>query len=151
MFIVEDDLTGEAIAALLREHFQNMHAITPVGSAHVLDLDSLRAPDFTFWSAWEDDSLLGCGALKALDASSGEVKSMRTVEAHKRRGVASSILSHIISVARQKGYQHLYLETGSFPAFQAARTFYEKHGFEYGVPFGSYQEDPNSVFMTKCL
>ncbi len=151
MLIVEDDLTGRAIAALLKEHFENMHAITPVGSAHVLELDSLRAPDITFWSAWESNNLLGCGALKALDASSGEIKSMRTVKAHKRKGVASNILNHMISVARQRGYKRLYLETGSFPAFYAARTFYEKHGFEYRTPFGSYKDDPNSVFMTKRL
>lgn len=151
MIITEDDLTGQAIIALLTEHFDDMHAITPLGSSHVLDSESLRSPDITFWSAWEGNTLLGCGALKALDASSGEIKSMRTVEAHKRNGVASSILDHIVTIAKQRDYTFLNLETGSFPAFRPARTFYEKHGFEYRAPFADYRDDPNSVFMTRHL
>ena len=151
MFITEDDLTGEAVTALLQEHFRDMHAITPPGSAHVLDIASLRSPNITFWSMWNDGDLLGCGALKELDATTGELKSMRTVAAHKRKGVASSILRHIISVAQQREYTYLHLETGSFPAFQPARNFYEKHGFTYRSPFADYKDDPNSVFMTKCL
>ncbi|MEO1621353.1 MAG: GNAT family N-acetyltransferase, partial [Cyanobacteria bacterium J06632_3] len=99
MRITEDDLTGNAITALLAEHFNDMHAITPPGSAHVLDIASLRLPNITFWSAWKDACLLGCGALKALDATTGEIKSMRTVAAHKRKGVASAILRHIIEIA----------------------------------------------------
>ena len=149
--ITEDDLTGNAITALLAEHFNDMHAITPPGSAHVLDIASLRLPNFTFWSAWEDDCLLGCGALKALDATTGEIKSMRTVEAHKRKVVASAILLHIIEIAKLRGYDCLDLVTGSFPAFQPARAFYEKHGFVYRKPFADYQDDPNSVFMMKRL
>ncbi|MGC1305890.1 MAG: GNAT family N-acetyltransferase [Phormidesmis sp.] len=151
MLITEDDLTGEAIVALLQEHFDDMHAITPPGSVHVLGVESLRSPSITFWSAWQDSNLLGCGALKALNASCGEIKSMRTVEAYKRQGVASSILAHIVAIARQRGYQHLHLETGSLPAFQPARAFYEKHGFDYRTPFADYTADPNSVFMTKHL
>lgn len=149
--IIEDDLTGQEIAVLLRKHFANMHEITPLGSTHVLDIESLRSPTITFWSAWEGDRLMGCGALKALDSASGEVKSMRTVNVYKRRGVASQILSHMTEVAKQRGYRQLYLETGSFPAFKAARAFYEKHGFEYTAPFDSYEEDPNSVFMFKTI
>ena len=151
MFIRQDDLTGEAIIVLLREHFDHMQSITPLGSAHVLDIESLRASDITFWSAWQESVLLGCGALKELDTISGEIKSMRTVEAHKRKGVASNILDRIVAVARQRDYTYLNLETGSFPAFKPARTFYEKHGFEYRTPFGNYTNDPNSVFMMKRL
>ena len=151
LLVVEDDLTGAAIKALLQDHFANMHAITPPGSAHVLDIERLRSPDITFWSAWEGDRLMGCGALKALDAKRGEVKSMRTVETYRRSGVGSTIVNHMIGVAKQRGYAQLYLETGSFPAFQAARSFYEKHGFEYTTPFDQYKEDPNSVFMSKRL
>jgi len=151
LHIIEDNLTGDAVIALLQEHFREMHAITPPGSAHVLDIASLRSADITFWSAWSDDTLLGCGALKELDTSTGEIKSMRTVEAYKRKGVASAILRHIVSIAQHREYTYLNLETGSFPAFEPARKFYEKHGFEYRTPFADYKDDPNSVFMAKCL
>ena len=151
MQIREDDLTGRAVIELLREHLDLMHDITPPGSAHALDLDGLRAPDVTFWSAWEDGELVGCGAMKELDRKTGEVKSMRTARAHLRRGVGSRILEHIIDEARRRGYTTLNLETGAFPEFAPARTLYERYGFEYRGPFADYTDDPNSVFMTKRL
>lgn len=151
MHIREDDLTGQEIANLLREHLDNMHAISPPESVHALDLEALRSPNITFWTAWEDGELLGCGALKELDASSGEVKSMRTANAHRRKGVAAKILEHMIEVAKQRGYDRLYLETGSFPEFVPARTLYTNYGFEYRGPFADYVDDPNSVFMVKQL
>jgi putative acetyltransferase len=151
MEIREDDLTGQQIIALLREHLENMHEITPPGSVHALDLERLRSPNITFWAAWDDDDLLGCGALKELDSTSGEIKSMRTPAAHRRRGIASKILEHIIEVARQRSYTHLYLETGAFPAFAPARALYQRYGFEYRGPFGDYADDPNSTFMVKTL
>jgi putative acetyltransferase len=149
MQIREDDLSGTKIASLLREHLDRMHEITPPGSVHALDLDALRSPEITFWSAWEEDGLLGCGALKRLDATSGEIKSMRTVEAHRGRGVASKILEHIIGEAKRRSYATLYLETGSMPEFAPARALYESYGFAYRGPFGEYDDDPNSVFMTR--
>lgn len=149
--IREDDLTGEKIAALLREHLEHMHKITPPESVHALDLESLRSPQITFWTAWQGDELLGCGALKELDANCGEIKSMRTAEAHRRQGVASKMLEHMIKIAEQRGYDRLYLETGAFPEFAPARSLYTRYGFEYQGPFGDYTEDPNSVFMTKKL
>lgn len=149
--IREDDLTGKKIAELLREHLENMHEITPPQSIHALDLEALRSPDITFWTAWEGDELLGCGALKELDSKSGEVKSMRTVKAHRRRGIASKILEHIIKEAQQRAYDCLNLETGAFPEFAPARALYARYGFEYRDPFADYLDDPNSVFMTKKL
>ncbi|HSM84016.1 MAG TPA: GNAT family N-acetyltransferase [Nodosilinea sp.] len=151
MNIREDDLTGPQIIALLREHLENMHAITPPGSVHALDVERLRADNITFWTAWAGDDLLGCGALKELDPTSGEIKSMRTPALHRRQGIASGILEHIINVARQRGYTHLYLETGAFPAFAPARALYARYGFEPCGPFGDYTNDPNSAFMTKTL
>lgn len=151
MKIREDDLTGQKITDLLREHLENMHEITPPESIHALDLEALRSPDITFFSAWEDDELLGCGALKELDPRSGEVKSMRTAKAHRRRGVASNILEHIIKEAERRGYDCLNLETGAFPEFAPARALYRQYGFEYRGPFAEYIDDPNSVFMTKKL
>jgi putative acetyltransferase len=149
--IREDDLTGKQIALLLQEHLENMYEITPPESVHALDLESLKTPDITFWTAWEDDKLLGCGALKELDSSSGEIKSMRTATTHRRKGVASKMLEHIIKQAKRRGYNRLNLETGSFPEFAPARALYTRYGFEYREPFGDYIDDPNSVFMTKKL
>ncbi len=148
MEIQEDDLRGGAIAALLEEHLTDMHAITPPESVHAMDLEALRRdPAITFFSLWEMDALLGCGALKQLDALTGEIKSMRTAETHRRRGVAAKILEHLIAVSKQKGLATLYLETGAMPEFAAARSLYERRGFKYCPPFAEYAEDPNSVFM----
>lgn len=149
MEIREDDLTGKKIADLLWEHLENMHEITPPESIHALDLEALRLPDITFWTAWQDDELLGCGALKELNSTSGEVKSMRTAKAYLRRGVASKILEHIIKTAEQRAYDCLNLETGAFPAFAPARALYIRYGFEYQGPFAGYIDDPNSIFMIK--
>jgi len=151
MEIREDDLSGEGIAALLREHLDNMYEITPPGSVHALGLEALRSSDITFWAAWKGRELLGCGALKELDATSGEIKSMRTAAEHRRRGVGTRILQHIIGEATRRGYRDLKLETGALPPFAAARALYARHGFELCGPFGPYREDPNSVFMSKSL
>ena len=149
--ICVDDLTGPEVAALLREHLENMYAVTPAASVHALDLDRLRAPEITFWTAWRGRDLLGCGALKELDARCGEIKSMRTANAHRRRGVAAKMLEHISAEARRRGYESLYLETGAMDAFAPARALYARHGFERCGPFTGYGEDTNSFFMTKKL
>ena len=151
MNIREDDLSGPEIATLLQEHLANMHEITPPGSVHALDIEALQASHITFWSAWENNHLLGCGALKELDADSGEIKSMRTSEAHRRKGVASQILEYILEVAKERGYRRLYLETGAFSAFEPARSLYKCYGFQKTGPFADYTNDPNSFFMTKNL
>ncbi len=151
MRIVVDDLSGPRIAAFLDEHVQQMRSITPPESKHALDLDSLRRPEITFWSVLDGDALVGCGALKRLDESHAELKSMRTAPARQRSGVASLLLEHIIAEARRMGFTRLSLETGSAGFFHPARSLYEKFGFEYCEPFADYRPDPNSVFMTKIL
>lgn len=151
MRIEVDDLTRPEIHALLEEHLQSMHAISPPESVHALDLARLRSPDITFWSAWDGTWLAGCGALKRLDRTHGEVKSMRTTAAYRRTGVGRALLVHIIGVARARGYARLSLETGSMEAFHPARELYRSFGFAYCGPFGPYAEDPNSVFMTLQL
>lgn len=148
MKIEIDDLSRPQINALLNEHLQSMYALTPPESVHALNLEKLSKPEITFWSAWEGSLLLGCGALKELDRQHGEVKSMRTPNALRRRGAGRAILAHIIKVARSRGYQRLSLETGSMDAFKPARRLYESFGFTYCEPFGEYGQDPNSVFMT---
>ena len=151
MRIENDDLTRPAIHALLHEHLRNMHALSPPESVHALALEELRRPGITFWSAWDGDTLLGCGALKELDATHGEIKSMRTPAALRRRGAGRAILEHIIAVARARGYRRLSLETGSLAAFAPAQRLYASYGFVSCGPFGDYVEDGHSVFMTLHL
>lgn len=148
MHIRLDDLRGPEILALLQEHLRHMHEVSPPESVHALDVDALRHPSVSFWTAWSGPDLLGCGALKELDPTHGEVKSMRVADAHRRKGVAQAILGRILMEARARGYLRLSLETGSQPDFLAARRLYESHGFTCCGPFSGYVEDPNSVFMT---
>lgn len=151
MEIKIDDLESPAIHELLRQHLTNMAEISPPESVHALDLTALKKPDITFWSAWEDKDLLGCGALKELDAGHGEVKSMRTVTAHLRKGVARRLLETILDEAGKRGYTRVSLETGSMAEFEPARRLYASFGFEFCKPFGDYVDDPNSVFMTRSI
>ena len=151
MHIKVDDLSGAAIQELLREHLRSMHQHSPPESVHALDLDLLRRPEITFWTAWEGDQLLGCGALKELDSRHAEIKSMRTSTAHLRMGVAKRILSHIIEVAGHRCYTRLSLETGSHAPFEPARNLYASFGFAYCEPFANYVEDTYSAFMTRAI
>ncbi|MGS0744132.1 GNAT family N-acetyltransferase [Glaciimonas sp. GG7] len=146
-----DDLSRPAIHALLNEHLQSMYALSPPECVYALDLDRLRKPDVTFWSAWEGSLLIGCGALEELDSKHGEVKSMRTPNALRRKGAGRAILAQIIETAKCRLYDRLSLETGTAEEFKPAQKLYESVGFTYCGPFGEYVEDPNSVFMTMCL
>jgi putative acetyltransferase len=146
-----DDLQGAQIIALLQEHFAAMRRVSPLESCHVLDLAGLRQPGVTFWTIWDGDRLAGCGALKELTPGHGEIKSMRTVSSHQRRGVASRLMRHMIEEAKRRSYRRLSLETGAMAYFDPARALYASFGFAPCSPFGSYVEDPNSVFMAKDL
>lgn len=146
-----DDLQGPEIRALLEEHLAQMHAESPPESVHALDLDQLRRPEITFWTAWDEGQLVGCGALKRLDATHGEIKSMRTPAALRRRGAARALLFHIIEAARAQGLQRLSLETGTQASFQPARSLYASFGFEETGPFADYALDPYSCFMSREL
>lgn len=149
--IETDDLSRPAVHALLNEHLQHMYELSPPESVHALDLDRLRRPEITFWSAWEGPLLLGCGALKELDSKHGEIKSMRTPKALRGRGAARAILAHIIEVAQSRSYERLSLETGTAEAFKPAQKLYESFGFTVCGPFADYPEDPYSLFMTLRL
>jgi putative acetyltransferase len=146
-----DDLSGPEVHGLLREHLRDMHLHSPAESVHALDLEGLRRPEITFWTVWEGGELLGCGALKELDPGHAEIKSMRTAEAHLRKGVAARLLTYILEEAARRGYTRLSLETGSAEAFEPARRLYARFGFGYCGPFDGYVEDPHSVFMTREL
>ncbi len=151
MEIRVDDLTGPEIIDLLREHLHSMTLHSPPESIHALDLPALRQPEITFWTVWQDNELMGCGALKELDPEHGEIKSMRTATSHLRQGVASRLMQHILDEAKRRSYRRLSLETGSMEAFAAARELYSRFGFRYCGPFADYVLDPNSVFMTREL
>ena len=147
MRIVEDDLTGPEIAALLGEHGRRMAATSPPESNHTLEIDALRSPRITLWTAWEGPELLGCCGLKALDETSGEIKSMRTADAHLGKGVAMRFLRYIVRVSRDRGYERLYLETGTTPDFEPAHALYTKFGFVECGPFADYVVDDFSRYM----
>jgi putative acetyltransferase len=146
-----DDLKGEQIAELLREHLRGMYASSPPESVHALPIEALRKPDVTFWSVWEGPDLLGCGAMKELDRTHGEIKSMRTSARHLRKGVAAALLEHILAEAKRRSYRRVSLETGSTAPFLPALRLYERFGFRRCGPFSDYVLDPFSVYMTMEL
>jgi putative acetyltransferase len=151
MEIRADDLTTEEIAQLVQEHLNSVALHSPPESVHALGLEALRRPEITFWSVWQESALMGCGALKELDTLHGEIKSMRTASAHLRKGVATTLLRHILEEARRRSYRRLSLETGSMDAFAPARSLYARFGFRQCAPFADYVEDAYSVFMTREL
>lgn len=149
--IEADDLTRPEVHRLLEEHLADMRATSPPESVHALDLDALRSPGISFWSAWADGTAVGCVALKELDPAHGEIKSMRTSARHRGRGLGTLLLTHVLSEARSRRYTRLSLETGSQEFFAPARRLYIRHGFAETEPFGDYVADPHSVFLTRAL
>jgi putative acetyltransferase len=146
-----DDLNRAEVRRLVAEHLTDMYATSPAESVHALDLEALRKPDVTFWTAWSDGELLACGALKELNPREAEVKTMRTAAAARGRGVGARMLTHLLDEAKARGYERVSLETGSQPYFAAARRLYARHGFVECGPFVGYVEDPHSVFMTRAV
>ena len=146
-----DNLSRPEVQALLQEHLDNMHELSPPEQVFALDLSKLRSRDITFWTVWDDGILMGCGALKELSPVHGEIKSMRTPAKLRGRGAGKAVLAHIVETAKQRNYQLLSLETGSHPAFGAAHSLYRTAGFGYSGPFADYLENPHSVFMALRL
>lgn len=139
------------VREMLQAHVAALRAISPTESCHVLDIESLQRPEISFFTAWREGALAGCGAIKAIDHDHAEVKSMRTADAHQRQGVGAAMLSHLINVAEQRGYKRVSLETGAADYFAPARRLYASFGFEECGPFDGYSADENSVFMTKSI
>ncbi|MDO7866810.1 GNAT family N-acetyltransferase [Nocardioides jiangxiensis] len=146
-----DDLSGGEVQALLAEHLADMYATSPADSVHALDLEALRAPDITFYSAWDDGTLLGCGALRDLGDGHLEIKSMRAVREHRGRGTGAAMLLHLLAEAARRGAARVSLETGVEDYFAPARRLYARHGFVECPPFADYVPDPHSVFMTRAV
>ena len=151
MEITEDDATGEAIQALLRRHAEGMLANSPKDACHFLDVSEFQREDVTLWTIWDGDALAGCGALREIDATHGELKSMRTADEHLGKGVGRRMLAHITDTAKARGYERVSLETGSTEAFAAAIHLYESVSFEACGPFAGYEENPFSRFFTLTL
>ena len=146
-----DDLSSHASQQLVSEHLAGMHGHSPPGHVNALAVDGLRAPGVTFWTAWQGDDLCGCAALKALSATCGELKSMRTRPAFLRQGVGQALLSEIVATARARGYTRLYLETGTGAPFEPAHALYRQNGFHWCDAFGDYEATAFNVFMVKAL
>jgi len=151
LVILEDDLSGPDIAALLERHLDFCRSLSPPGSVHALDLDGLRRDTITFWAGWVDGRILGCIALKELDPCHGEIKSMHTLAEARGTGVGRALLEYLLREAKDRGYRRLSLETGSMEGFCPARELYAGSGFSPCPPFANYFEDPHSICMTREL
>jgi putative acetyltransferase len=151
MRIEIDDVSRPQVLALLEEHLRNMYELSPPDTVFAFDANKLRGPGIVFWTAWKDDVLLGCAALKELSPTQGEVKSMRTPAYLRGHGAGRALLDHLLQVARERGYRELFLETGRHPAFTPAHTLYRSVGFRECGPFGDYKENGHSVFMSLHL
>jgi putative acetyltransferase len=149
--IIEDDLQGEAVTELLAFHLAEMHALSPPCKVHAMPVERLRQSDVTFYSAWDGDTLAAVGALREIDASRGELKSMRAAPAYRGRGAGEAILRHLIAEAERRSYTWLGLETGRPAAYAPAQALYRKHGFVECEDFGDYIGDDFSVCMSRTL
>lgn len=149
--IVEDDLWEPEIVELLQLHLTEAHRVSPPGSVHAMSIERLREPDVTFWSVWDGDTLAACGALKELDSTHGEIKSMRAAPAYLGKGAGRAVLEHIIAEAEDRGYKRVSLETGRTEDFLPARRLYEAYGFEPCAPFADYVLDDFSMCMSRAL
>ena len=151
LLIAVDDLRGPEIAAVLQRHLDLMHEITPAGSVYALDLEKLRVPEITFWSARLDGQLVGCVALKEFGTPQnrqGEIKSLHTLKELRGKGVARALVEHLVAQAKQRGLITLWLETGRTPPFLPAQKLYESFGFKVCGPFGDYAFDAHSLYMS---
>jgi putative acetyltransferase len=147
MHIKTDPLIDPAVISLLEFHTRDMAAHSPEGTSYALDLDALKHPRVTVFTIWDGDKLTGCGALSDLGDGSGEIKSMRTAPEFAGRGVGRAMLAHLISVAKERGYHRLSLETGTTPLFYTAIAFYARAGFVLGERFSDYVPSRYNIFM----
>lgn len=151
MRIQVETVDALAVKKLLQEHHEDMLKHSPVESVHALDLSSFKAIDVTFYTLRVEGELAGCGALKKLDDKHVELKSMRTANAFLRKGIAAKLLTHLLTVAKNNGYENISLETGTADVFIPAQKLYQQFGFTVCQPFSDYQEDPHSMFFSKYL
>ena len=143
---LENNFDHPEVNNLLTKHFIELRSVSPEGSAHVLDIPGLKTPSIKFWSLWDNNQLIGCGALKFLDETHGEFKSIRVADKHRKKGMGEKIISHLITEAKKIGIKRLSIETGAGEFFSPARKLFKKFGFKACKPFAHYKEDPNSCY-----
>ena len=148
---IEGNFEHLKVNDLLVKHFKELKSVSPEGSAHVLDISGLKDPSIKFWSIWEENTLIGCGALKFLDENHGEFKSIRVIDDFRKKGYGFKIINHLIEEAKKLDVKKLSLETGSGDFFLPARKLFQKVGFEKCSPFTHYKEDANSCYMSLDL
>ena len=148
---IEGNFDNSEVNDLLKKHFIELRSVSPAGSTHVLDIDGLKDPSIKFWSLWEDNKLVGCGALKFLEKNHGEFKSIRVADEFKKRGAGERIINHLIEEAKKLKISKLSIETGAGDFFLPARNLFSKFGFKSCPPFAHYKDDPNSCYYTLDL
>tara|TARA_B100000902_G_scaffold246033_1_gene232900 strand:- start:113 stop:568 length:456 start_codon:yes stop_codon:yes gene_type:complete len=148
---IEGNFDNSEVNNLLKKHFIELRSVSPAGSTHVLDINGLKDPSIKFWSLWENNKLLGCGALKFLEKSHGEFKSIRVADEFKKKGIGERIINHLIDEAKKLKISKLSIETGAGDFFLPARNLFSKFGFKTCPPFAHYKEDPNSCYYTLDL
>ena len=148
---IEGNFNHSEVNQLLKKHFTELRAASPQGSAHVLDISGLKVPSIKFWSLWEKEHLMGCGALKFLDKVHGEFKSIRVHDNFRRKGNGIVVINHLIDRAKKLKIKRLSIETGAGTFFSPARKLFDNCGFEPCPPFAHYKEDENSLYLTKLI
>ncbi len=145
---IENNFDDPQVNDLLNKHFVELRAVSPQGSTHVLDILGLKHESIRFWSLWENNELIGCGAIKFLDEKHGEFKSIRVADKYRRSGAGEKIIFHLINQAKQIGINKLSIETGAGEFFAPARKLFKKFGFKTCKPFAHYKDDPNSCYFS---
>ena len=148
---IEGNFDNLEVNNLLKKHFIELRSVSPAGSTHVLDIDGLKDPSIKFWSLWEDNKLIGCGALKFLEKNHGEFKSIRVADEFRKKGIGERIIKHLIDEAKKLEISKLSIETGAGEFFAPARKLFNKFGFKKSEPFAHYKVDPNSCYFTLDL
>ena len=148
---IEGNFDNLEVNDLLKKHFIELRSVSPAGSTHVLDIDGLKDPSIKFWSLWENNKLIGCGALKFLEKDHGEFKSIRVADEFRKKGIGERIINHLIDEAKKLEISKLSIETGAGEFFAPARKLFNKFGFKKSEPFAHYKVDPNSCYFTLDL
>ena len=148
---IEGNFDNSEVNNLLKKHFIELRSVSPAGSTHVLDIEGLKDPSIKFWSLWENNKLVGCGALKFLEKNHGEFKSIRVADEFKKKGIGERIINHLIGEAKKLKISKLSIETGAGDFFLPARNLFSKFGFKSCPPFAHYKDDPNSCYYTLNL
>ena len=148
---IEGNFDNLEVNDLLKKHFIELRSVSPTGSTHVLDIDGLKDPSIKFWSLWENNKLIGCGALKFLEKNHGEFKSIRVADEFRKKGIGERIIEHLIGEAKKLEISKLSIETGAGEFFLPARSLFSKFGFKLCPPFAHYKEDPHSCYYTLNL